>query len=99
MNANDIAAEIANELNDKMGLFAGGWPDHMRSLRIETMAIIIAARLKPLVEAAESALSHTTELRDAWMRGSINECDGRGGTRSNRNVDVEVALRKALGHD
>jgi hypothetical protein len=49
-----------------------------------------------LRKAAAQAIEHVTELRDAWMRGAIRECDGQGGTRSNRNVDVEVALRKAL---
>ncbi len=42
------------------------------------------------------AVEHLQELRDAWQRGAINECDGQVGTRSNRNVDVEVALRDLL---
>ncbi len=52
--------------------------------------------VKGLVEAAIAALEHVTELRDAWQRGSLEECDGKGGTRSNRNFDVEVSLRSAL---
>ena len=44
----------------------------------------------------EAALRHIQELRDAWERGAIHEIDGLGGTRSNRNVEIEVQLRKAL---
>lgn len=54
------------------------------------------ARLAPVVEAAEKAHAHTLELREAWRRGAISEHDSLGGTRSNRNVEVEVALRAAL---
>ena len=54
------------------------------------------ALIDRLYEALRLADSHTKELRDAWQRGAINECDGKGGTRSNRNVDVEVACREAL---
>jgi hypothetical protein len=36
------------------------------------------------------------ELREAWRRGVIDERDGQGGTRSNRNVAVSVNLRAAL---
>jgi hypothetical protein len=49
-----------------------------------------------LLEACQAALEHVTELRDAWMRGSLTECDGKGGTRSNRNVTVELELRAAI---
>ena len=49
-----------------------------------------------LVAAAEIALEHVKELREAWRTGAIRECDGNGGTRSNRNVDVEVRLRRVL---
>lgn len=52
-----------------------------------------------LNSAATSAHTHVEELREAWRTGAIEERDGLGGTRSNRNVDVEVALRKALGVD
>jgi len=52
--------------------------------------------LPKLVEALEAAQSHLEELRDAWMRGAIRETDNLGGTRSNRNADVEVACRDAL---
>lgn len=46
--------------------------------------------------ACEIALEHVTELRDAWMRGALHERDNLGGTRSNRNVHVEMKLRAAL---
>ena len=46
--------------------------------------------------ACREALSHLQELREAWMLCSIREADGSGGTRSNRNVDVEFSLNKAL---
>ena len=50
-----------------------------------------------LMLAAKEALSHVEELREAWRTGAIREHDGKGGLRSNRNVDVEVKLRKAIG--
>ena len=46
--------------------------------------------------ACRDALEHVQELREAWSSGAICESDGRGGTRSNRNVDVEVLLRASL---
>lgn len=49
-----------------------------------------------LKEATVVALEHVVELRDAWMRGAIRDCDGHGGLRSNRNVDVEHVLRNAI---
>lgn len=52
--------------------------------------------LKQLLAASEAALAHVRELREAWRTGAIDERDGGGGTRSNRNVDVEVALRDAV---
>lgn len=49
-----------------------------------------------LTIAARYALIHVQELREAWRTGAISEHDGKGGSRSNRNVDVEVKLTKAL---
>ena len=51
--------------------------------------------------AADTALlealrEHIEELEDAWMRGAIVEHDGKGGTRSNRNADLGVRLKKRL---
>lgn len=42
------------------------------------------------------ALEHIEELEEAWRKGVINELDYKGGTRSNRNLAVRVALRKLL---
>lgn len=39
---------------------------------------------------------HTAELREAWRRGVMDERDGGGARRSNRNMEVEVALRQAV---
>lgn len=56
----------------------------------------MAARLARLRDAAKVAYAHVAELREAWRTGAIHDTDGRGGERSNRNVDVEVALRAAI---
>lgn len=53
-------------------------------------------RLTRLRDAAKVAYAHVAELREAWRTGAIHDTDGRGGERSNRNVDVEVALRDAI---
>lgn len=39
---------------------------------------------------------HLEELADAWQRGCISEHDGKGGTRSNRNMDLLVGVQRAL---
>ena len=57
---------------------------------------VSAETLNALVLACKSAYDHTSELREAWQRGVIDEHDGQGGRRSNRNVDVNVQLRDAL---
>ena len=54
------------------------------------------AEVRALREALGTAHAHVLELREAWERGVIEEHDGHGGRRSNRNVDVEVALRALL---
>jgi hypothetical protein len=59
----------------------------------------IQRRLEPFAEmlwALQSALLHLEELKDAWARGAINESDGLGGTRSNRNVDCARLVRTAI---
>lgn len=65
-----------------------------QKIRLEYAALKLVR--DDLLAACEAALAHVEELRDAWMRGAISECDGRGGTRSNRNVDVENQLRAAI---
>ena len=55
-------------------------------------ALRTVAALRALVEAKDGALDaaakHVTELENAWLRGALEERDGQGGTRSNRNVQV-----------
>ena len=53
-------------------------------------------REKRLVEALRKSHEHFSELREAWRTGALHETDGRGGERSNRNVDVEVLIRQIL---
>ena len=60
------------------------------------MNILEQYRQAKLIEAAQDALTHVSELREAWQRGNIHEFDNQGGTRSNRNVEVEAKLQKAL---
>ena len=59
--------------------------------------------LLPRCERLEAVLRevqrHLEELADAWQRGTIQECDGRGGTRSNRNADVAGDVRAALENE
>lgn len=52
--------------------------------------------VQAVVEAARTALAHVEELEDAWRRGVLSEPPYDGGTRSNRNMDVKIALKKAL---
>jgi len=56
----------------------------------------LANLVEELLTACQSALAHVAELRDAWERGAISERDGQGGTRSNRNVEIEAQLRAAI---
>lgn len=51
---------------------------------------------RAMVEACEEAKAHINDLREAWVRGVLRESDNLGGTRSNRNVDVQTALERAL---
>lgn len=51
------------------------------------------ARLR---ETAKLALDHVRELEDAWRSGALTERDGKGGTRSNRNLEVRCSLETAL---
>ena len=53
-------------------------------------------REKRLVEALRKSHEHIAELREAWRTGALHETDGRGGERSNRNVDVEVLIRQTV---
>lgn len=61
----------------------------------EADAHLIAAA-PDLLAVAKAAMIHVRELREAWRTGAISEHDGQGGTRSNRNVEIEVGLRAAI---
>jgi len=52
--------------------------------------------LARLVKACGAARQHVHELEDAWQRGAIQDLDGKGGERSNRNIEVRNLLRAAL---
>lgn len=86
MTAKELAKEIVEDVLSNLLLIGS------KEVAIQSAA----AKLEPLVCASALALTHVTELRKAWRTGAIDERDGYGGLRSNRNVDVEVALRKAL---
>ena len=71
----------------------------------ERVAVIASVYSRPLqeivnlhsnLELIEHVLAHLTELRQAWETGAIRECDGKGGTRSNRNVECEFILRSIV---
>ena len=51
------------------------------------------ARLRAALELCKA---HLQELEEAWRKGVISECDGQGGTRSNRNVEACRAVERAL---
>lgn len=68
---------------------------HVQTRRGETL-IFSSSEIDELYDAAEDALAHVKELREAWERGILSEHDDKGGTRSNRNVEVAVKLTEAL---
>ena len=49
-----------------------------------------------LVGSLQAAIFHMDELADAWQRGALSEHDGKGGTRSNRNMDCLRQARNAI---
>ena len=59
-------------------------------------ALLPQWKVQRLIAACEAALAHVQELEEAWRRGAITEHDGKGGTRSNRNVDVRAILADAI---
>lgn len=70
-----------------------GVNDRKNALREVIRTLLVQDGLR---QAAQEALEHVHELREAWRRGVIDERDGKGPKRANRNVDVEVKLRNAL---
>lgn len=81
-------------------LIAACWGHTTESSEANARLIVSAVNAQStfagVVEAAREAWAHLDELRSAWMSGAISDHDGKGGQRSNRNVDVEVKLRYAL---
>lgn len=53
-------------------------------------------QLAEMRKALRSALEHVAELREAWSRGALSECDGGGGMRSNRNAAVMRLIEESL---
>lgn len=49
-----------------------------------------------LVEMLKRCDEHLLELEDAWLRGVMDEHDGKGGTRSNRNCVLERDVASLL---
>ena len=72
-------------------------PKKMREVALAAWSAASLQDVPAMVGAALiGAHTHTEELREAWRRGVIDERDGGGGRRSNRNMEVEVALREAV---
>lgn len=68
--------------------------DFIRESRQDVPAL--CAALREVLALLRECEEHMQELRDAWERGVFDEHDGRGGTRSNRNVEVLVKLQALL---
>ena len=49
-----------------------------------------------LVAVGQKTLEHLNELAGAWQSGALSECDGKGGTRSNRNMDITAEWYQLL---
>lgn len=68
--------------------------------RMSVLSAVVQQRLEHnkamALAALREALDHVSELEEAWQRGAIHETDGKGGTRSNRNVEVRVRLRQVI---
>jgi hypothetical protein len=67
-------------------------------IETEAMPLIVhrVNSFDSLLEACRAAKEHVAELREAWQRGCISEHDGKGGTRSNRNADLDLMLSRAI---
>jgi hypothetical protein len=64
--------------------------------RIWKIEGVFDGRIDNLYNSAQRALTHIIDLEDAWRRGALESRDGLNALRSNQNVDVRVALAKAL---
>jgi len=90
--AEDYRQKRRGDYNDADPYASRHWGEYQP----EAKTALAACEAEAMMKALKAAHSHVLELRDAWERGDISEHDGRGGTRSNRNVDVEVELRHLL---
>lgn len=72
--------------------------EDLSALLSETAAKLAVAeeRLQVAVAGLKVVKMHIDELEDAWQRGCIQESDGKGGERSNRNVELRVALARRI---
>ena len=52
--------------------------------------------MREALKALKQTYEHCEELRGAWERGALDEHDGKGGTRSNRNYNVVLISRTAI---
>ena len=93
-----IKNRIPVELNEHAHIcfVAANYELYCRTFNTARERTSAAALLEKLLLAAKSASEHVSELRDAWSRGCISEHDGKGGLRSNRNADVDLALHRAI---
>jgi hypothetical protein len=71
------------------------WVAHPDKAEGEANARLIAAA-PDLLAACRVVKAHIEELREAWQTGALTEHDGRGGERSNRNVDLDVLLHNVI---
>ena len=79
----------------KITIFAIPSP-YGHSEQIDEANARLMAAAPELLESCKAALDHVHELEEAWHTGALSEHDGKGGTRSNRNIDVRQALRDAI---
>lgn len=83
-----LCTEVADHISDLEAIVASD-----RELKLSWLADI--AELEAIVA---KALDHVLELEEAWRSGAVSDCDGQGGTRSNRNSELRAGLAKALGY-
>lgn len=77
----------------------GSWlnaPDAPAPGFMQSKQCRLAENNAELLSACKAAKAHVEELREAWRTGALRSFDGKNAERSNRNVDVETLLRKAI---
>ena len=91
-------ARLEAELAEAKAMLSDN-PDHSDLDAAVFEANRLAGREAAMAAALKIAQGHCEELREAWERGALDEHDGKGGTRSNRNVEVLLAIRATLSPD